>query len=58
MVVQVNGKLRANLIVPADISEDDVKSQALAQNNVQKWLAGKSPKKVIYVPGKLVSIVV
>ena len=58
MVVQVNGKVRASLSVAANISEDDAKSQALAQDNVKKWLVGKEPKKVIVVPGKLVSIVV
>jgi leucyl-tRNA synthetase len=58
LAVQVNGKVRAEISVAADASESDVSEQALAQENVQKYLEGSSPKKVIYVPGRLVSIVV
>lgn len=57
LVVQVNGKVRANLQVPADIDEERAKQQALADSNVVKWLDGKEAKKVIYVKGKLVSVV-
>ena len=46
------------MVVPAEISEEDAKVKALAQENVVKWLDGKEPKKVIYVKGRLVSIVV
>jgi leucyl-tRNA synthetase len=58
LAVQVNGKLRDTITVPAGISEDGAKKLALASDKVQKWLEGKEPKKVIYVKGKLVSIVV
>ncbi|MBD3311291.1 MAG: leucine--tRNA ligase [Candidatus Magasanikbacteria bacterium] len=58
LVVQINGKVRANLEVSADISESEAKDKALEEDNVKKWLEGKQPKKVIYVKGKLVSIVV
>ncbi|EKD43768.1 MAG: leucyl-tRNA synthetase, partial [uncultured bacterium] len=58
LAVQINGKLRDTLIVSADISDEAAKSTALASEKVQKWLEGKEPKKVIYVKGKLVSIVV
>jgi len=58
LVVQVNGKVRDNITVPADISEDDAKKVALDSEIIKKWLEGKEPKKVIYVKGKLVSIVV
>ena len=58
LVVQVNGKVRDRLRVPADISEEDAKARALASPAVQKRLNGKTPRKVIYVPGKLVNIVV
>lgn len=58
LAVQVNGKLRDTLTVAADISEEDAKKTALASVPVQKWLEGKEPKKVIYVKGKLISIVV
>jgi len=58
LVVQINGKVRANIDVDADIDEDSAKAQALAHENVVKWLDGTEPKKVIYVKGKLVSFVV
>ena len=58
LVVQVNGKVRDKIQVPADISEDEAKKKALASEKIQKWLEGKAPKKVIYVKGKLVSVVV
>lgn len=58
LVVQVNGKVRSEFVVPTDISEDDAKAQALADEKVVKWMEGKEPKKVIYVKGKLISIVV
>lgn len=58
LVVQVGGKVRAKLVVDADISEADAKAMALKDENVQKNLGGKEPKQVIYVKGKLVSIVI
>jgi leucyl-tRNA synthetase len=58
VIVQVNGKLRAKLTVAADASEDDVKQEALNEPNVVKFLENKQPAKVIYVPGRLVNIVV
>lgn len=56
IIVQVNGKLRAKLDVALDASEETIKSLALADENVQKFVTGE-PKKVIYILGKLVSIV-
>ncbi len=58
LAVQVNGKLRETITVPADISEEEARKIVLASETVQKWLEGKEPKKIIYVKGKLVSIVV
>jgi leucyl-tRNA synthetase len=58
IIVQVNGKLRAKLEVAKDTSKDKIEKLALEQENVQAFLDGNAPKKVIYVPGKLVSIVV
>jgi leucyl-tRNA synthetase len=57
IIVQVNGKLRAKISVPDSASEDEVKAQVLAEPNVQKWMDKKQPAKVIYVPGRLVNIV-
>lgn len=58
IIVQVNGKLRAKLVLPADATDDMVKEQALAEDNVVKFLESKQPTKVIYIPGRLVNIVV
>ena len=58
LVVQVNGKVRARIEVPADIDEEAAKGLALAQKNVQNYVAGKPTRRVVVVPKKLVSIVV
>jgi leucyl-tRNA synthetase len=58
MVVQVNGKVRAKMTVPADIDREAAEESALAQPNAQRFLEGKTVRKVIVVPGKLVNIVV
>lgn len=58
VVVQVNGKVRADLEVDADISEEDVISLAKEDRRVQKYIEGQDLKKEIYVKGKLVSLVV
>ena len=57
LVVQVNGKVRAKLEVPASADKDTVESLAKAEPNVQKFTDGKTIRKVIVVPGKLVNIV-
>ena len=57
LVVQVNGKKRGEIQVPADISNEIAQERALAVENVQKILDGRKPKKVIVVPGRLVNIV-
>ncbi|MDD5590296.1 MAG: leucine--tRNA ligase [Candidatus Portnoybacteria bacterium] len=56
--VQVNGKVRAVLSAPADISEEEAKKLALSDENVKKWLEGKEPKKVIFVKGRLLNLLV
>jgi leucyl-tRNA synthetase len=58
IVVQVNGKVRDRFEAPADINEEDAKTRALATPGAQKHLDGRQPLKVIYVPGRLVNIVV
>lgn len=58
VIVQVNGKLRDKLEVSKDISEDEIKKMATASDKVAPFLSGKDIKKIIYVPGKLVSIVI
>lgn len=56
--VQINGKVRTVLTVPADISEDDAKNIVLSDSTIIKWLEGKEPKKVIFVKGRLINIVI
>ena len=56
--VQINGKVRDRIIVPAEATEDDIRSAALASEAVQKYLEGKEPKKVIVANKRLVSIVI
>ncbi len=57
LVIQINGKIRDRLTVSASITEEEAKKQALASETVQKWLEGKEPKKMLYIPGKLLTIV-
>ncbi|BCL68775.1 leucine--tRNA ligase [Vibrio nigripulchritudo] len=57
IVVQVNGKLRAKLTVAADASKEQVEELGLNDENVTKFTEGKTVRKVIYVPGKLLNIV-
>ncbi|TDR16875.1 leucine--tRNA ligase [Marinicella litoralis] len=58
MVVQVNGKLRAKLSVSADASKETIEALALADENVQKFVEGKTIRKVIVVPKRLINVVV
>ncbi|WP_373809353.1 class I tRNA ligase family protein, partial [Weissella soli] len=55
--VQVNGRLRGRAVIAADASKDTMIAAALADTNVQKFLDGVEPKKVIAVPGRMVNIV-
>ena len=56
--VQVNGKLRSRVVVPAGSPEDVIRERALADEKVKAAIAGKQVVKVIVVPSKLVNIVV
>ena len=58
LVVQVNGRVRDKIEAPASIGEDEAKEIALASDRIAPHLEGKQVRKVIYVPGKLVNIVV
>ena len=57
LAVQVNGKRRAEIRVPADADEAAIREAAMAEPNVERHLGGREPKKVIVVPGRLVNIV-
>lgn len=58
VVVQVNGKVRGRITVPADATEDQVRERAGQEHLVAKYLDGVTVRKVIYVPGKLLNLVV
>jgi leucyl-tRNA synthetase len=58
LVVQVNGKLRGSITVPKKADKAAIESLALANANVQKFVAGQKLKKVIVVPGRLVNLVI
>ena len=58
LVVQVNGRVRAKVDIPVDVSEEDAKEAAMALENVQRHTEGKQVVKAIYVPGRLVNLVV
>ena len=58
LIIQVNGKVRDRIQVPAGIDEPQARSLALQSKALERYLAGKDPRKVIYVPGRLVNVVV
>ncbi len=55
--VSFNGKARFNIVVPADMSREEVEKTALEAEGAKKWLEGKTIRKIIVVPGKIVNIV-
>ena len=57
IIVQVNGKVRAKMTIAADASKESIEASAKEQPNVQQFIEGKTIRKVIVVPGKLVNIV-
>jgi len=58
LVLQINGKVRDRITMPANLNADAAKAAALANATVQRHLAGQEPRQVIYVSGRLVNIVV
>ena len=58
LIVQINGKVRDKIEVEADISEEKAKKLTLEREKVKKWIEGKETKKIVFVPGKLINIVV
>jgi len=58
LVLQINGKVRDSIEVPADISEEEAKEKALASEKARKWTKGKGVAKVIVVKNRLVNIVI
>ncbi len=57
IVIQVNGKVKGKLTVPANIPEAEIEQQVLAMENIIDTLGGQTPQRVVHVPGKLINIV-
>ena len=58
VVIQVNGKVRSKIVVPAAIGEEEIRKKALSDEKIMSILGDKAPKKVFIVQGKLVNIVI
>jgi leucyl-tRNA synthetase len=58
IVVQVNGKVRSKLTLPVGLPDEELEAAALADARVREHTGGRSPKKIVVVPGKIVNIVV
>ena len=58
IVIQVNGRLRSQIHIPADATEDEIRKAVLADEKIQRYIEGKQVRKVIVVPGKLANVVV
>ncbi len=56
--VSINGKVRTNIVLPLVIEQKDAEAQVLQNEVVQKWLEGKAPKKIIFVKGKMINVVI
>ncbi|MCK7559195.1 class I tRNA ligase family protein [Chitinophaga sedimenti] len=56
--VSINGKMRTTINISLDVEADEAGKIALANEIVQKWLEGKEPKKIIFVKGKMINIVI
>ena len=58
MPIQVNGKVRGKIRIARDSSEEEARNAALSDGNVQKHIEGKSVRKVVYVPGRILNVIV
>lgn len=56
--IQVNGKVRAEITIQKDAKQEEVKDMVLSISEIEKWIDGKEIKKFIYIPGKIISIVI
>ena len=58
LVIQVNGKVRSKIQVPQDASQGEAEEKALQDEKIKRLLSGNTPKRTVYVPGRLINIVV
>ena len=56
--IQINGKVRAEITIQKDAVVEDVKNAVVEISEIQRWVDGKEIKKFIYIPGKIISIVI
>ncbi len=56
--VFVNGKVRTKLALPLELTQAEVEKEVMSLDAVQKWMVGKNPKKVIFVKGRMINVVV
>ena len=56
--ISINGKVRANMNISLEATQPEVEQIVLQNEIVQKWLEGKSPKKIIFVKGKMINVVI
>jgi len=56
--VSINGKVRTNLNLPLDMGQTEVEAAVTSNETVQKWLEGKAPKKIIFVKGRMINVVI
>ena len=57
LIIQVNGKVRGKIEANSEISEKEARDLALSQEKLKKWIGGKEIKKIVFVPGKLINVV-
>ena len=58
MAVQINGKVRGKIVIPVDAAKEKAMEKAMADENIMKFLEGKTIVKEIYVPGRICNIVI
>ncbi len=58
LVIQINGKVRGRFMVKSNITKDEIEKIVIKKDYVKKWLEGKQTKRIIFVPGKLINIVI
>jgi leucyl-tRNA synthetase len=58
LIIQVNGRVRDRVAVKVDVSEEEARKLAISREKVKNWISGKKIKKVIFVPGRLINIVI
>jgi leucyl-tRNA synthetase len=56
--ISVNGKKRDAVMIPSDATKEEAEAIALGLENIQKWIEGKEVRKVIFVPGRMINIVI